>query len=247
MEPLAVKEISGNARSEVFALLFLVLALRLAAASRWLGAALLYGGVLSGPLWLWTTLLPMARILRAKALVGLGLGLAAHWLHRHAIESTTLEEWLGLPSGWPPLDFIGASLLPSLDATLVLLATRQESVPFLAALAIWLALMIRRTTRPPDTKGLPEELLYAAGGYLFLAPQVMPWSFLLVSYLAAFSFNRGWVLFPLTAPITYFALDGGQWSFWLGFIQYFLPYAILAFFALGRSGARALGPRRGVP
>ena len=69
-----------------------------------------------------------------------------------------------------------------------------------------------------------------------VSPQVLPWCFLPVAYFAAFSRNRGWLLFTATAPLTYFAFQEGRWidwSFWLGFLQYFPAYFALVFSWLG--------------
>lgn len=234
--PLVVKELAGSNRTEAFAFFLLLAAIRLRVRGRGFRAAALYGGALAGPLWLWSTLVPMVRMLRAKALVALGVGLIAQGLHA-ASSSPSWAEALG----WPPSGFTGASLLPTLHALSRLFVTRHEVFPLAVAATLWLAFVLRRAASSFDERRLPKEVLLASGSFLFLAPQVLPWAFTLFGYLGAFARNRGWVLFTLTAPLGYTALSGGESTFWLGFAQYFAPYAALVFFWLGRRDRDELG------
>jgi hypothetical protein len=105
--------------------------------------------------------------------------------------------------------------------------------------ALWcVAALVSLRGLKGDGSGLPRTVLTAVGFLVFLSPQARPWSFLPFAYLAAHSENRGWLAFTASAPLTYLALDVGTWSFWLGFAQYFVPYASLTFVWLGGSRAR---------
>jgi hypothetical protein len=116
------------------------------------------------------------------------------------------------------------------------LLTRNPVYSFLLWHGVWLAVVVYRASRPAlEPSGLPLEALLAMGGLLMVSPQVLPWCFLFLAYLGAFSTNRGWLVFTATAPLSYRALGGGTWDFWLGFSQYFPAYFVLIFGWLGSS------------
>ena len=81
-----------------------------------------------------------------------------------------------------------------------------------------------------------RQCLVGVGGLLFIAPSLGPTDWLALCAFAPFALhpelkaNFGWLLFPLTAPLSYWASGG----FVLGFAQYVLPFAVLVFFALGK-------------
>ncbi|HSF18722.1 MAG TPA: hypothetical protein VLK65_24570 [Vicinamibacteria bacterium] len=222
--PLVVTELGAEARLEALALLGLVSAFALLQnGQEWL-AALVYGGSLGGPLPVLATIPLMGRALGFRAVVSLALGAGLWWL-----------------KGWPPAlgDYTGASLAPSLVTVSRFLVTRDPSFALGVALvgflivAIWAAMSLK-----DDHSRLPEKAIVAVGAFLFLAPFVLPWWFVAIGYLAAYSRNRGWLVFTATAPLTYLAMDEGSYSFWLGFAQYFPAYASLTYVWLGRKKER---------
>jgi len=230
--PLVVAEVAGNGRFEAIALLFLVAAFRLAASPRlrWT-AALAYGASLSSAAVLVVSVPAMSRRLRLWVAPALVTAWAAWSL---AFPDETWSERVG----WPPSDFLGGSLTPTFVALARLFVTRNILWSIGIALLTWLVFSIVRSLiqnvrdeNAPST--LPRDTLFLVGSWAFLSPQVAPWTFLIVSYLAAFTDNRGWIVFTATAPLTYLALAGGGFSFWLGFAQYFVAYAALIFLWLG--------------
>jgi hypothetical protein len=122
-----------------------------------------------------------------------------------------------------------------------LFATRNALIPLALALALWTLFVLVRAIRWSSDTSLPREALLALGSLVLIAPQVLPWAFIPIAYLAAHSTNRGWLAFTATAPMIYVAFEAGNWSFWLGFAQYFVPYALLIFYWLGRPPPRAAG------
>lgn len=230
--PLAVKEASGSGRYEALSLLLLLSSIRLIQKGWSWGASILCGFALTGPGWLWLTLLPLGKALRWRLPFSVGLAIASWYAYGPELD------W-GERLGWPPGDHTGGSLLPAATALIRLLLTREPLVPALLAAAGWVGwAFLRASRRGPEPVGLPRETLLVTGVGLFLLPQVLPWTFLLFAYLAATSHNRGWILFTATAPLSYLALGGGGWSFWLGFAQYFFPFSALVFLGLGASRER---------
>lgn len=232
--PLVITEVAGSGRVEVMALFLLLLSLRLIHENaRWAGSTT-YGLSLGGPLVMVAALPVMARALRARVVLGLGLALSA-W---NASFSAT--PWLERV-GWPPESYLGGSLTPALVGLASLLVTRDTLATTLAALTAWAAFVTMRAVRRPDGTTRPHESLVALGTLVLISPQVVPWAFVVMAYLGGFSANRGWIAFTATAPLTYLAMETGSWSFWLGFVQYFVPYALLIFFWLGRPPRAAAG------
>ena len=134
---------------------------------------------------------------------------------------------------------MGGSLLPASVGLARIFVTRNPLYPAVLCFGVWLAVVLYRAFwKRPEPGKIPGEMLWAVGGLLMISPQVLPWHFIPVAYFAAFSRNRGWLVFTATAPLTYLAFHDGQWgswSFWLGFLQYFPAYFALIFGWLGRS------------
>jgi hypothetical protein len=232
--PLVVKEVAGSGRVEVVAFLLLLVSFRMIQnGSRW-GAAALSGAALSGPVIVMGSLPLLIKAVRARLLVGLALALIAWSL---AFPETT---WI-VRAGWPPDNDLGGGLTPALTALAGLFATRNALIPLALALALWTLFVLVRAIRWSSDTSLPREALLALGSLVLIAPQVLPWAFIPIAYLAAHSTNRGWLAFTATAPMIYVAFEAGNWSFWLGFAQYFVPYALLIFYWLGRPPPRAAG------
>lgn len=233
--PLVITEIAGSGRITVIAFLLLLLSLRLIQnGSRW-PAAVVYGASLTGPLMLVASVPLVAKAVRARLVVAVGLALVAWSL---AFPETT---WIGRV-GWPPASHLGGSITPALLALTNLFVTRNDSVPLLLAFAVWALFVGTRAGRSPGNALLPFEALLALGSFVLVSLQALPWAFVALAYLAAYSTNRGWLAFTATAPLTYLAMERGGWSFWLGFSQYFVPYALLIFYWLGRPPRTAAGP-----
>jgi len=230
--PLLVKEGAASGRLETIPLFFLLLAFLLLQEKRAGASALAYGASLAGPPFFWATLPLAARALGVRSALSLLVaGLA--WAPLAA--TRPFADLMG----WPPSSSIGGSLFPATAELARLLLTRDPLAPFLFCAGIWLLLALARTAKlDPDGAGLPREALVLLGCLLFLSPQVLPWAFLPVAGLAAFSANRGWIVATATAPLTYLALGEGSWSFWLAFAQYFPVYASLVFVALGTKRGR---------
>ena len=230
--PLLVKEGAASGRLETIPLFFLLLAFLLFQKKRPGASALLYGASLAGPPFLWATLPLAARALGFR----LALSLVVAGLAWAPLAATRpIAELLG----WPPSSTIGGSLMPATAELARLLVTRNPMVAIAACAGAWLLLALVRTVKlRPDGVDLPREALLLLGCFLFLSPQVLPWAFLPIAGLAAFSANPGWIVFSATAPLTYLALGEGSWSFWLGFAQYFPGYASLIFVALGTTRGR---------
>jgi hypothetical protein len=117
--------------------------------------------------------------------------------------------------------------------------TRIPYYPVALCLGVWLAVVLYRAFwKRPEPAKFSHEALLAIGGFLMIAPHVLPWHFIPIAYFAAFSKNPGWLVFTATAPVSYLAFQSGQWSawsFWLGFLQYFPAYFVLIYGWLGRS------------
>jgi hypothetical protein len=230
--PLLVKEGAASGRIETIPLFFLLLAFLLLQKKRPGASALAYGASLAGPPFFWATLPLAARALGFR----LALSLVVAGLAWAPLAATRpIAELLG----WPPSSTIGGSLMPATAELARLLVTRNPMVAIAACAGAWLLLALVRTVKLcPDGADLPREALLLLGCFLFLSPQVLPWAFLPIAGLAAFSANPGWIVFSATAPLTYLALGEGSWSFWLGFAQYFPGYASLIFVALGTTRGR---------
>jgi hypothetical protein len=225
--PLLVKEGAANGRLEGIPLFFLLLAFLLLQKKRPGLSALLYGASLAGPPFYWATLPLAARTLRLRLAISLLVaGLA--W--------APLAAWIPISEllGWPPASTIGGSLMPAAATLARLLLTRDPLAPLLFCAGAFLLIALARTVKlGPDGTGLPRESLVLVGCFLFLSPETLPWAYLPIGGLAAFSANPGWMVATATAPLTYLALGEGSWSFWLAFAQYFPVYASLVFVALG--------------
>jgi hypothetical protein len=228
--PLLVKEGSASGRPETVPLFFLLLAFLLLQRKRPTASALVYGASLAGPPFLWATLPLAARALGSRLALSLLAGALA-WAPLAAA-----NPFIDL-MGWPASSRIGGSLMPAAATLARLFVTRDPLAPILFCAGSFLLLALARTAKlGPDGAGFPREALVLLGCVLFLSPQVLPWAFLPIAGLAAFSANPGWIVATATAPLTYLALDEGSWSFWLAFAQYFPVYASLIFFALGTKG-----------
>ena len=240
--PLVITEVAGSGRIAVVAFMLLLLSLRLIqigqtgqtgqTGARW-PAAIAYGVSLTGPLVLVASIPLVAKAVRARLTLALGLALVA-WSVAFP-EMTWMER-----AGWPPESTLGGSITPALVALANLFVTRNESIPLALTLAAWALFVGVRSARSPNNARASEALL-ALGSFVLVSIQVLPWAFVAFAYLAAYSTNRGWLAFTATAPMTYLAIEGGSWSFWLGFIQYFVPYALLIFYWLGRPPRTAAG------
>jgi hypothetical protein len=229
--PLLVKESAATGRIETIPLFFLLLAFLFLQKKRPGASALAYGASLAGPPFLWATLPLAARVLGFRLAFSLLIGGLA-WA---PLARRPLADLMGLP----PEDYIGGSLLPAADSLAKLFVTREPLAPFLFCAAAWLLIAFARTLKLGKGGGdLPREALALLGCYLFLSPQVLPWAYLPIAGLAAFSANPGWIVATATAPLTYLALGEGRWSFWLAFAQYFPVYASLVFVALGTKRGR---------
>jgi hypothetical protein len=225
-----VKEGSASGRLETVPLFFLLLASLLLQRKRPTASALVYGASLAGPPFLWATLPLAARALGSRLALSLLAGALA-WAPLAAA-----NPFIDL-MGWPASSRIGGSLMPAAATLARLFVTRDPLAPILFCAGSFLLLALARTAKlGPDGAGFPREALVLLGCVLFLSPQVLPWAFLPIAGLAAFSANPGWIVATATAPLTYLALDEGSWSFWLAFAQYFPVYASLIFFALGTKG-----------
>ncbi len=234
--PLLVKESAISGRIETIPLFFLLLAFLFLQNKRPGASALAYGASLAGPPFLWATLPLAARVLGFRLAFSLLIaGLA--WAPLAAERTFTQL------MGWPPGNYIGGSLLPATTTLASLFVTRDPLAPFLFGAGVWLLVALARTAKlGKDGAELPREALVLLGFFLFLSPQLLPWEFLPIAGLAAFSANPGWIVATATAPLTYLALGEGRWSFWLAFAQYFPVYASLVFVALGTKRRRKARP-----
>jgi hypothetical protein len=226
--PLLVKETAGNGRVEAVSLLFLFLAFRLAQ-RRWLTlAACAYGVGLMGPIPMWATLPLLVRALGPRVLASLLLSGAAWGALSLSVPWDALL-------GWPPSDAAGASVIPALETLSALFLTRNHVLVLGVAAAVWLVVALVGCARlRPDLANLPHQALVAIATFLFLAPQVAPSAFLPLAALAAFSLNRGFLVFTATAPLAYLDFGRASRAFFLGFAQYFPAYASLIYGWLGR-------------
>ncbi len=230
--PLLVKEAAVNGRLETLPLFFLLLAFLLLRKKRPGAAALAYGASLTGPPFFWATLPLAARALGFR----LAFSLLVSGLAWAPLAATTP---FGELMGWPPRDSVGGSLMPATATLARLFVTRDPLGPLLFCAALYALLALARTAKlGSDGAAFPREALVLLGCLLFLSPQTLPWAFLPIAGLAAFSANPGWIVATATAPLTYLALGGERWSFWLAFAQFFPVYASLAFVALGTKGGK---------
>ena len=230
--PLLVKEVAASGRIETIPLFFLLLAFLLLQKKRPGASALAYGASLAGPPFLWATLPLAARALGFRLVLSLFVAALA-WAPLAA--TRPFADLMG----WPPSSSIGGSLMPATAELARLLVTRDPLAALLFCAGIWLLLaLVRAAKLAPNGGELPREALVLLGCFIFLSPQVLPWAFLPIAGLAAFSANPGWIVATATAPLTYLALGEGKWSFWLAFAQYFPVYASLVFVALGAKRSR---------
>ena len=230
--PLLVKEGAASGRLETIPLFFLLLAFLLFRKKRPGASALLYGASLAGPPFLWATLPLAARALGFRLVLSLFVAALA-WAPLAA--TRPFADLMG----WPPSSSIGGSLMPATAELARLLVTRDPLAALLFCAGIWLLLaLVRAAKLTPSGGELPREALVLLGCFIFLSPQVLPWAFLPIAGLAAFSANPGWIVATATAPLTYLALGEGKWSFWLAFAQYFPLYVSLVFVALGAKRGR---------
>jgi hypothetical protein len=239
--PLLVMETAVHGRLETIPLFFLLLAFRMLQGKRGSLSALLYGVSLAGPPFLWATLPVAAGALRLRLLLSLVVGSAA-WAP--LVTARPVGELLG----WPPSTSVGGSLMPALAALARLTVTRNLLAVYAACAGVFLAVALARTValgRPGASP--PREALRLLGLCLFLLPEVLPWAYLPIAGLAAFGANPGWIVATATAPLTYLALSGNGWSFWLAFGQYFPVYASLGFVALGTKRRPGKAAKRASP
>jgi hypothetical protein len=230
--PLLVTGSAASGRVECIPLFFLLLAFLLAQSKHRTASALAYGASLAGPPFFWATLPLAVRTLGPWLALALLLGGGAWAPLAAAIPIPELLDW-------PPSTRVGGSLFPGIEILLRLFATRAPFAAFWLCAGMWLFLALARLVKSRgEPVRLPRESLFLLGGLLFLAPEVLPWSFLPIAGLSAFDDNPGWIVASATAPLTWIALGGESWSFWLAFLQYFPVYASLLFVALGEKRAR---------
>jgi hypothetical protein len=230
--PLLVIGSAAFGRVELISLFFLLVSFLLAQRSHPTASALAYGASLAGPPFFWAALPLAARALGPRIALALVLGGCA-WAP--LVVEAPIPDLLG----WPPSTRVGGSLFPAVEVLLRLFATRAPFAAFWLCFGAWLLLAVARLFKSRDLPlRLPRESLALLGGFLFLAPEVLPWSFLPIAGLSAFDDNPGWIVASATAPLTWLALGEGSWSFWLAFLQYFPVYASLLFVALGERRAR---------
>lgn len=230
--PLVVEECAAGHDLVPVGLLLFVIAIRALQKNRRLWAAIAYG---TSPIGGWgpVTCLPLlVPVLGGWAPLSIVLAAAA-----------SIPAILGQTPELAPLmtPSVGASLLAVAASLAKVFVTRKAIYPLLFCWGIWLLVVLYRAQKRLEPGQLPGEALLAWGGFLMVSPQVLPWHFVPIAYLAAFSHNRGWLVFTATAPITYPALANGAWSdwnFWLGFLQYFPAYFALIFGWLGPSRDR---------
>jgi hypothetical protein len=224
--PLAIKESAASSRFLPVVLLLLVLAIRAFQVKSRLKSALAFGAGLTGGLWPAACLPCLMRSLGAYTFVSLAMAAAA---------------WAGLilvRTPFTDITYVGGSLLPAVASLANIFVTRNPTYPLILCWGAWLTIVLfrafRKSVQPSE---IPREALLAIGSFLMVSPQVLPWCFIPVAYFAAFSRNRGWLVFTATAPLTYLAFQDGRWSgwsFWLGFLQYSPAYFTLIFGWLGR-------------
>lgn len=225
--PFLVKEVSGNARIEPVALFFLLLAFRLAQTKRRTLGGLAYGACLSGPLPLLATLPLLAKALGTRIALALVMAGGAWGLLAHS------SSWPAL-FGWPPKDSLGGSLFPTLSTLNRIFVTRDTRVTAWMLGAVFLLVAANETRKlGRDRADLPRRALVLVACLVFVSPQVLPSAFLSLATLAAYSDNRGYVVFTATAPLVYWGLGRSGWSFWLAFTQYFPGYTSLLYTWLG--------------
>jgi hypothetical protein len=229
--PLLVRESSVHGRVDLLPLFFLLLAFLLLSSRRPLGAALAYGASLTGPPFFLATFPVAARALGWNVVLSLVVAGAA-WTPLGAAGPALF--------GWPPASRVGGSLLPAAETLANLFVTREPLAPLWFCLGLWALVAIARAVKPGKT--LPRDALLLIGLFLFLSPEALPWAFVSVAGLAAFGGNPGWMVASSTAPLTYLALGGNEWSFWLAFAQYFPVYASLLFVGLGAKGEQRKRP-----
>jgi hypothetical protein len=225
--PLLVTETAIRGRLETIPLFFLLFAFLVLRRELPSIAAILYGVSLAGPPLFWATIPVAAGALRVRLLLSLLTGAAA-WAA--LAPRAPLAELLS----WPPATAIGSSLMPAAAELARLFVTREPLAVYAVCAGVFLVVALSRMLAVGTKDGNPpREALVLLGLFLFLSPEVLPWAFLPVAGLAAFSANPGWIVATATAPVGYLALGGETWSFWLAFVQYFPVYASLGFVALG--------------
>jgi hypothetical protein len=228
--PLLVTETAAG-RLETIPLFFLLLAFRLLREKRLSTSAVVYGASLAGPPFFWATLPVAAGVLGSRLVLSLLVGAVA-WV---PLAATT--PWADL-MGWPPATSVGGSLMPAAEALARLFVTREPLAVYALCAVIWLVVALARAMKLERGSSAPLDALVLLGLFLFLSPEVLPWAYLPIAGLAAFSANPGWIVATATAPLTYLALREGSWSFWLAFAQYFPVYASLVFVSLGTKRSR---------
>ena len=209
------------------------------------GTKLLAGGLLGfalgGALWFLPVVWLLLSELGIGAILGVLLG-AALWGLEAGFDPSRIAEVVG----WQPGP--GASLQPAMNALAELTLTRDwrlVSAALCAAFFVWSVTFSIRVRRRVEHRPLPERwahrlrlVLASVGGLLLIAPGLSPVDWLALCAFAPLAIhpslktNPGWLLFPLTAPLAYWA--SGGFTFVWGFAQYFVPFAVLVFFALGR-------------
>jgi hypothetical protein len=229
--PLLVTETAAG-RLETIPLFFLLLAFRLLREKHLTASALAYGASLAGPPFFWATLPVAAGVLGKRLALSLLVG-AVGW-----VPLAATMPWPDL-MGWPPATSVGGSLMPAAAALARLFVTREPLAVYALCAVIWFVVALARAMKLERCRAsAPLEALVLLGLFLFLSPEVLPWAFLPIAGLAAFSANPGWIVATATAPLTYLALREGSWSFWLAFAQYFPVYASLVFVSLGTKRGR---------
>ncbi len=235
--PLLIKEAAASGRFEAIPLFFLLLAFLLLRTKRPEVAAIAYGASLAGPPFFWATLPLAARALGWHLILSLFVGAAA-WAPL-AVAKPPAELL-----GWPPEHHVGGSLLPAIEALAKLFVTRDPLAPSLFCAGLFVLLALARTWKVGrDGATLPREAILLLGCLLFLSPEVLPWAFVPIAGLAAFSENPGWIVATATAPLAYLTLGEKGWSFWLAFAQHFPVYASLIFVGLGGKQGKAQATR----
>jgi hypothetical protein len=225
--PLLVRE-SAGAPIEPIALFLLLLAFRLAQTSRRALGALAYGASLTGPLPLVATLPLLAKALGTRVVLALAVAGGAWGL---LLRSSSWPDVLG----WPPRDSVGGSLFPAVASLNRLFVSRDARVAvYMMGTLLLLVAGLETAKLGRSLADLPRRALVVIACFLFVSPQVMPSAFLSLATLAAYSDNRGYVVFTATAPLVYWGIDASGWNFWLAFTQYFPGYTSVLYTWLGR-------------
>lgn len=248
--PLVIKEVAGNARVEVVGVALFTWSLYEISKSRaedlsargLAGAAL--GFSMAGFFWFAPTAWILSIEMGAGALFAAILG-AGFWAAHAGFDWTVLGELVGL--GEPVM---GSSFYGATTGLSALFVTRNQLIPTIVLVIVYLLVITliaandkdKSRHRPPAERWARSfrTLLGSVGGLMFIAPRVLPGDWLALAVLTPFAAhpalrpNVGWLLFALTAPVTYWAMDAG-WSLQWSFLQYALPFGVLVFVYLGRS------------